>query len=117
MRISDWSSDVCSSDLPARTFHQDVETDHVLEIWHDAAADGLHRRRLGHPRRVRMDVEVDRAGQTHRTQDIGQDVQTALPGFPVNTGERPGNLFHASTTMEGHRIWRSEERRVGRECD
>src|SRR3546814_11358733 len=61
--------------------------------------------RLGHPRRMRMDVEVDRAGQAYGAQDIGQDVQTGLPGFSINTGGRPEKLLHERTTMAGDRSW------------
>src|SRR3546814_11964445 len=55
---------------------------------------------------MRMDVEVDRAGQAYGAQDIGQDVQTGLPGFSINTGGRPEKLLHERTTMAGDRSWR-----------
>src|SRR3546814_13747014 len=56
---------------------------------------------------MRMDVEVDRAGQAYGAQDIGQDVQTGLPGFSINTGGRPEKLLHERTTMAGDRSWRA----------
>src|SRR3546814_10422538 len=32
MRISDWSSDVCSSDLPALTLHNDIVAPYLLRL-------------------------------------------------------------------------------------
>src|SRR3546814_4380983 len=56
---------------------------------------------------MRMDVEVDRAGQAYGAQDIGQDVQTGLPGFSINTGGRPEKLLRERKTVAGDRSWRA----------
>src|SRR3546814_14077455 len=56
MRISDWSSDVCSSDLPILSRRQDRQVPHALELPRvcDAARrDSVPRRRLAQQSRPR----------------------------------------------------------------
>src|SRR3546814_14638725 len=83
MRISDWSSDVCSSDL------------RLLEHHADLAAQAVHR--IARVEDV-LAVEQDRAGGPQLGVDGVDAVEDAQQGGLAATG-------------------RSEERRVGKECD
>src|SRR3546814_17750037 len=88
MRISDWSSDVCSSDLEA------VET-------HDAKADRAFAAGAifgaGHLRRGAVDIILQHI--VEEAHDILDKLFVAIPLIPC-------------FKVEG----RSEERRVGKEC-
>src|SRR3546814_13491042 len=88
MRISDWSSDVCSSDLYLQAF---------AELLADQAADQIRgpARRKRHHERDRL----FRPCRLRKTRDAAQ--QASQPGMQ--------NIFHGLTS-------RSEERRVGKEC-
>src|SRR3546814_12533609 len=89
MRISDWSSDVCSSDLVARkNHHRDprIALAHLLE--HLRAA-GMGHAKVGHD-----DIETG-----------GCEFLEALPA-----------VFRCLDTVTGFLEKRSEERRVGKEC-
>src|SRR3546814_16900700 len=90
MRISDWSSDVCSSDLPvgARRF----AVDRVVEHRGDRIAA-----------RVREVEEMP----GHRT--------TPFPFMSSEVETRSGTPGARPSTMVGTN-GRSEERRVGKEC-
>src|SRR3546814_1391167 len=87
LRISDWSSDVCSSDLGPHAFCPGTARTALLaDRWPGKRADL---------------VVAQLAG--HRLCDVG-------PGRPVA-------LRQLSGAAHGHpRAWRSEERRVGRVC-
>src|SRR3546814_4026830 len=93
MRISDWSSDVCSSDL-----HQAGE-----------AGKAEKRDRTGNEERVIAHVDeqvgdlVEPSAGRPDTQGIGQDRQGRVAGPARQTGQTPAG------------IRRSEERRVGNE--
>src|SRR3546814_17543176 len=91
MRISDWSSDVCSSDLPA----------HVDSIVVD---EDKHA----------MDVVVDAENLPKAIGARGQNVRLAseLTGWQINIMTPEEN----QSRQEEERS-RSEERRVGKECD
>src|SRR3546814_11113989 len=86
MRISDWSSDVCSSDLVIR-FKQDDVAAHVREI-----TDG-------------QGVSVTFDGIGMATWDVSLKA-TARRGLIVSYGNAGGPVTGV----------RSEERRVGKEC-
>src|SRR3546814_11196453 len=86
MRISDWSSDVCSSDLSFRT-QETLLNGAVLRDW--LGASGLERLYAVSSR---------------------PDAAVAF-GVP----ERQG-LAMAETVGGRYSLWRSEERRVGTEC-
>src|SRR3546814_14758898 len=89
MRISDWSSDVCSSDL---------------------APDGSDKAPIDTPRRAMGDLlgHAVRFGVTGEVMAAGEGIETmlslrmALPTMPM-----------AAALSAAHR---SEERRVGKEC-
>src|SRR3546814_14059751 len=87
MRISDWSSDVCSSDLPNGSFA-------------DVASAGFVAQISG--KLLRSDP-LDRIAESlHRTMVAAVTRMTS--------GLSPTTLDKALTD------WRSEERRVGKEC-
>src|SRR3546814_19123533 len=88
MRISDWSSDVCSSDLPALLLvdgafgreagFQAVEADLLARIHAEAVLAGVH--------------------ALERAVDLADQLAVAVAG------------------TQFQRVLRSEERRVGQEC-
>src|SRR3546814_16599905 len=86
MRISDWSSDVCSSDLDAA-----VDPEHVAG----------HELSLGAEQRA-GDAAVHRPGQLGLV--VGHDLPDGVEGVGLGA-----ELEHAVQE-------RSEERRVGKEC-
>src|SRR3546814_11552207 len=86
MRISDWSSDVCSSDLSARM-------------------DGLVV--LGPA--MRADVILDLTGKAGSRVSV-------VDRFYEGLDYRLIDLAYDDTILRDHRPDRSEERRVGNEC-
>src|SRR3546814_11032182 len=92
MRISDWSSDVCSSDLSRVP---------------DVAAEAEWQRASGRP--IKDRVEISASGRVR---------QTAFQADPVVRRFRDGST-RIERTVPGsfyEIITRSEERRVGTEC-
>src|SRR3546814_6518005 len=107
MRISDWSSDVCSSDLkafPLRHFIG-VEPRHVLD---QRGFDGI-----GIVARFE-----DRAWQWSVVDALGQSDAIGGPATrPCDDLERAGSAIGAhDQRLEDAARARSEERRVGKEC-
>src|SRR3546814_14595909 len=115
MRISDWSSDVCSSDLSRR---------HLARAVQDAArdrADPLYRafglRRL----LVDLDLQADRPYRIAARDFLVGGRRHHARRFPARIGcedadvhrARPAGAYRAAP-IGGAR--RSEERRVGKEC-
>src|SRR3546814_11107493 len=94
MRISDWSSDVCSSDLLASLMRQ-----HELF----AAAESRYPAALRYMQRVgHFEFGLDR-----RPLNLGKADETA----------EVLRLWRDGWDIEGWSLyWRSEERRVGKEC-
>src|SRR3546814_15596775 len=91
MRISDWSSDVCSSDLAGALDHPHVGG--VGQIGRDADAGGL---RSGHP-----------AGH----------LRGLLPGVPCRVLDQPSVAGQVGGgARRGEIDARSDERRVGEGC-
>src|SRR3546814_20793589 len=94
MRISDWSSDVCSSDLPARSTKADV---------------AYPRRAMGHL--LGNGVRFGLAGDV---MAFGEGIETMLslreiaPALPLVAGLSAAHL--------GALAFSSEERRVGQAC-
>src|SRR3546814_16117854 len=95
MRISDWSSDVCSSDLKTRKSWDSSLKKLLLFL----SINPKHQRALGEFQVQLMEISIHIAqferGSRHRVSD-----PHAPTVFPI--GEHPCN--------------RSEERRVGKEC-
>src|SRR3546814_18905924 len=87
MRISDWSSDVCSSDLLARS---------SLRLDTEVAAQPL------------LDLAIERKGITAASHERKGTQQVPMRTFPVGV-----DRYRA---LREHKEFRSEERRVGKEC-
>src|SRR3546814_19437158 len=105
MRISDWSSDVCSSDLPAERLGTDGE-----QVY--AAARGL-------AEKVRPRAEA--IPQRPRILRQVAALQKGLQMAEYRAFGRPQPLRHvadAKFLLGGHQLFenRSEESRVGKEC-
>src|SRR3546814_14478526 len=101
MRISDWSSDVCSSDLPI-TAILNIGGKVIDKVWPDPTEAAKAK--------VRM-MEMAQAGEL---EALKADVQVALAQIEVNKAEaQSGSLF-----IGGWRpaVGRAEERRVGKAC-
>src|SRR3546814_19305455 len=97
MRISDWSSDVCSSDLL-------LEVDDALAVI--ARRKGQHVQQIGMPgEEVGMSAQV--GSHLVGSDRLGQ--RAAVQGRRL----RAGLLRNVAL---GHLALRSEERRVGKEC-
>src|SRR3546814_20309899 len=126
MRISDWSSDVCSSDLQAE---EDQETDHVardLVRFLDAGLDGVQQRAHRHggeaePPRAVADHGDHRPQQARRRvlrQRAGEDEAAAAfaaQGLqPVDLAAQPPHLpqagddDHAEGEGIGSAAWREK---------
>src|SRR3546814_15159121 len=88
MRISDWSSDVCSSDLFRDLAHEIRTPVSVLEAYIEAIEDGV--------RTLTPETAAMLRDQTRRLVRFSADVAA---------------LAHAEESR-----FRSEERRVGKEC-
>src|SRR3546814_14439327 len=110
MRISDWSSDVCSSDLTFETDPRIARFDGYIERELGGKADELMK---AHPIGAKI------------PQECGSFMTTSFQSSnPVMISRIP-DFYHwflgADVTFryEVHKMWlqhRSEERRVGKEC-
>src|SRR3546814_11063084 len=103
MRISDWSSDVCSSDLRLQDksyIHRFIQQ---LSIAQNAL--GL---RIGH--RFRTDQTFEKESATRYRLRYRLSAEKALNGQNVD----PGELYLVANNE--YLQTRSEERRVGKEC-
>src|SRR3546814_16502942 len=102
MRISDWSSDVCSSDLVRRPRH---------EVGGSAAQGGEKGPQAGQGR-----AEIPQPGQSQGNLDRPRQA-AALDGRADQEGQEgrgfPDQEVIGTNTRENAR---SEERRVGKEC-
>src|SRR3546814_12609464 len=103
MRISDWSSDVCSSDLfsPAELI---------------ARINAVLRRskpELSSEMLTFADLAMDLAA--HRVKRNGQDIHLGPTEFRLlrHLMQHPGRVFTREQLLDS--VWRSEERRVGTE--
>src|SRR3546814_17919569 len=103
MRISDWSSDVCSSDLPrfwpyARLLDADYVVFHIHDAW-DAKAWPAHLQRHHRELVERADLIITTADNMSRElPGIGPGGALVLPMGSISTPSR------------------SAERRVGKKC-
>src|SRR3546814_14382741 len=96
MRISDWSSDVCSSDLDLLSIIRDGEA--ALARIADHAASATAQPLSS----VRLLAPIERPG---KYLAIGMNYRKH-----VEEGAKLG------LAEPGKQLWRSEERRVGKEC-
>src|SRR3546814_15858753 len=103
MRISDWSSDVCSSDLRIENFRNVVVTDRDLHVASGVIPEGT----VG---AMNFGVRVWSEG---KVRIILQHFTRMSPHLAPDWPEGHGWIIE----MEGEpSIRRSEERRVGKEC-
>src|SRR3546814_16041265 len=105
MRISDWSSDVCSSDLPFETLTMTLaDGDVVIKLRPDLA-----------PEHVARISELANEGFYD-----GVVFHRVIPGFMAQGGDPTGTGTGGSAKPDlpaaFSREPRSEERRVGKEC-
>src|SRR3546814_14046654 len=109
MRISDWSSDVCSSDLD--TVEVDPTTEVVIDIAFAQAVPSasLHTaiQSLVKPGGKAIRIFAEREGGGHRARLRPNEAYVSMQ-LAVLLANRRGAL----TAFE----WRSEELRVGNEC-
>src|SRR3546814_15864713 len=112
MRISDWSSDVCSSDLlsaaqAAAVAASDATVDELLAADKVVIATGLINFGIASTLKTWID-HVARAGRTFRYGADGP--QGLATGKQVYVVLASGGVYSAGPAA------RSEERRVGKEC-
>src|SRR3546814_20366317 len=113
MRISDWSSDVCSSDLDD-ALH---EFDTIAGVTEDVTDIILNLKDLvlichsDEPVTLRLDAKGP-ADVTAADIETTSDVEIPNPGLPIATLNKSGRLAGDLTVSKG----RSAERRVGKAC-
>src|SRR3546814_20394048 len=113
MRISDWSSDVCSSDLALRRPAQLIGLRHRAEVGHQASGHrGGYRHRCGRPVRIQPEQVPTGGGCPDRAEDDRRlkglrGVLVAVAG--CQRGPRPevGGLCREETTAS--RKWLTHE--------
>src|SRR3546814_13280453 len=103
MRISDWSSDVCSSDLSRKDFEQSIE--HKIDVLI--------------PADPKLAAQAAKLGKTLAEVAKGNRIGHALENMmqlAMGAGEEcaEGNIAGKNGKSL---LSRSEERRVGKECD
>src|SRR3546814_15009982 len=117
MRISDWSSDVCSSDLGAK-----ARQEHAAPLGISKPANRKDVRNMVSRAEVNhtfSDAELDELRgfgeiESHRAGDLLVEEGAMAPDCIVTLS---GHTDIFASTDEGHkRVGRSEERRVGKGC-
>src|SRR3546814_16621806 len=116
MRISDWSSDVCSSDL-------ELAFARVLAREGSDLADPMELSALDYARTILVDVSIQREAEAElQIMDIldRRDQYSWLSsehqGKPWHSAEIAPSEFLNFAADELAVVARSEERRVGKEC-
>src|SRR3546814_18099231 len=106
MRISDWSSDVCSSDLPSARGVTAI-------LWQSFAADAQGVR----PALLRAAAKIGRAPIAPHKQIDMAAVAELLAGPSEHWTRSTGGLgIYGDALVRDRARTRSEERRVGKEC-
>src|SRR3546814_13408668 len=113
MRISDWSSDVCSSDLPLTRGYACFKGLQAKESHHGP-------NRLLHPLKRNAEGGYDRIPLEQALDEIAEKVSAISEKYgPDSIGTYFGNgasFNSTSFSFQGSFMDRSEERRVGKEC-
>src|SRR3546814_15962635 len=111
MRISDWSSDVCSSDLSHRA---------ALRLRREAALRALEFFIGFDARLVGPVLDGTADANSPVTLQLYTDDADAVPRFldehRIPADARESHLRLDRTREDDFPVWRSEERRVGTEC-
>src|SRR3546814_15782515 len=100
MRISDWSSDVCSSDLPDFLHGDQILVD----------------KRDRDPRQPGPFALWDGEGYVVKLVERVPQRKGWYRIFSANNRYTPYDVEATETTIMGRPVWRSAERRVGKEC-
>src|SRR3546814_16000985 len=110
MRISDWSSDVCSSDL-----FQNAALFDSLPVWENVAFGLIQGQRMA--RDKAQEIALQKLGAVGLGEDVGALMPAELSGgmrkrvgLARAIATEPAIIFFDEPTT------RSEERRVGNEC-
>src|SRR3546814_17962210 len=104
MRISDWSSDVCSSDLGA--ILNEVEVDQDGNSYSMVLQDG-----------GRNEAAVSQEGDDNQSFVVQQGISNSTGNAGTSTGiMQIGDDNFSSVNKATSNNARSEERRVGKEC-
>src|SRR3546814_17435215 len=103
MRISDWSSDVCSSDLVA--YLKDVKIAGPLSVWGSVGLATGYRRH-----------DVLPIALIGPKLDVGQRAALRVGYAPKLGDVHDTHLVHFALELKLGIGTRSEERRVGKEC-
>src|SRR3546814_20666134 len=109
MRISDWSADVCSSDLVPELRHA-IELAHLRVAVEHPAQPRVRRHMALHEQRVVRRIKP--AGDIQRNEFVAalaQELRNLAHGDRVQIDQ---HVIAVETLVE----LRSEERRVGKEC-
>src|SRR3546814_4464106 len=125
MRISDWSSDVCSSDLIVMEGAQSVATEignQASAVYFDAydqkSVEAMIQTAID--RYGRLDVLVNNVADTSLTTLDGTVLETEIATFDRSIASNLRSIFIATKAALPHLLEtkgaRSEERRVGNEC-
>src|SRR3546814_17006773 len=113
MRISDWSSDVCSSDLNVQSFNSSFTLDAPVE---DSDVDLTGVKITANAKDITSGVTGSDSATTTIVvdavlDDAGQATQAAAPSV-----EASANAQEIDLDLSLGFVSRSEERRVGKEC-
>src|SRR3546814_4224657 len=84
VRISDWSSDVCSSDLELRDLRERAEPDHLGGLELDVLSGEHFHKRYG-------------VGEQHVAAVLGRDVVQIARGLAA---ARPGHVVHDDVGLD-----------------
>src|SRR3546814_16196793 len=105
MRISDWSSDVCSSDLPVERFTSNIH----LNL-RDPSLGVINLKALS----TELDIAVlhDDTGRI-REEAVNNGLSRVLPFDVITSGQRDDMIGHRIDRIDTER---SEERRGGNGC-
>src|SRR3546814_16340128 len=109
MRISDWSSDVCSSDPGGQDGQPDDRLFHPHKTQHPRAGD----------ERLNMDIRAAEISKVIKDQiaNFGTQAQVTEVGTVLSLGDGIARLHGLDNAHAGWMVVvRTEERRVGKEC-
>src|SRR3546814_18508362 len=119
MRISDWSSDVCSSDLLVKEGGRVEKLSVAVLVNGTYAGDGESRsyQPRGAEEMKKIETLVKSAiGYSEDREDTVQVVHLQFAELPEMVSGDDATTLFGFTPSDLRRLVRSEERRVGKEC-